>query len=210
MTTYLTCGSPYKAMIFPTSWIRPTSWNQSGGNKLNSTWTYWPILRKTLSGVFMKNVSLSKWGIHLWSLSLLISHLYQDALCGSPRRSGTRGRSLGSQRRGRIHQQARPVNWCCPSWSCWSDCSLPTPDAEVRGSCSMWVCQVSRLAKSIADVFNTSVHSQTDLLFDKVQRLVRVHQLICVKHAVVEISALSRHNKWQNCVTLIGDCMDVW
>lgn len=184
MLLSLTCGSPYRAMIFPMSWIRPTSWNQSGERVflIQLDFNIWPNINmhkkllhlemdfsperrpagldilirnftKTTSGMcYCKTQSyLSTLRRRLWPLSPLISHLYQDALCGFPRRSGRHGKSLGSQRQGRIHQQARPGNRCSPSFSCWSDCSSPIPGAEGQRwevMFSVCVCHLSGSSRS--------------------------------------------------------------
>ncbi|KAL6478826.1 hypothetical protein MHYP_G00122590 [Metynnis hypsauchen] len=105
----LEAASYRRAMILPMSWIRPTSWNQSGERE---------------------HVHAGQCRVN----AMLVPHPYLGAPCGCPQQFGRHGKSLGSRHQDRIHRLAGPDGQYSPSQSCENECNLPIlhAGAEVR------------------------------------------------------------------------------
>lgn len=108
-----TCGSFQMAIIFPTSWMRPTNWNQSvEGTHIILLWNRCICARSSAS---------------------LHGYLCPGVLGGCPRPSGRRGRSWGSPRRDRTRPPAGLKPWWRPSSSSARACSHSTQRAAGEG-----------------------------------------------------------------------------
>lgn len=114
-----TWGSSQRAMVFPTSWIKPTNWNQSAEQQwIQISATLMDVLVHSLCGYFL---SLSL----LWYLCL-------GVLGGCPQQSGRRGRSWGSPHPGRTRPPAGLETWWRPSSPSGCGCSRTSQSAAGR------------------------------------------------------------------------------